>query len=155
VLGHNCRFLQGRGAAANAPELARLREALAAERPVAVRARHGRPRCSSAGRRAERAAPVGSAWRRRGWSLCALCSFQSCSSASICRSGVNGGLAVAPAPASTLRTARGAARQVNLLNYRYDGAPFMNHLHISQVRNSQGKVRGPLAASPSPTCSSL
>ena len=31
--------------------------------------------------------------------------------------------------------------QVNLLNYRYDGKPFMNHLHISQVRNSAGKVR--------------
>ena len=83
VLGHNCRFLQGRGAAANAPELARLREALAAERPVAVRARHGRPRCSSAGRRAERAAPVGSAWRRRGWSLCALCKYFYYSSASM------------------------------------------------------------------------
>ncbi|CAL8466388.1 g5924 [Coccomyxa elongata] len=29
---------------------------------------------------------------------------------------------------------------VKLLNYKYDGTPFWNHLHISAVRNASGKV---------------
>ena len=31
--------------------------------------------------------------------------------------------------------------QVNLLNYRYDRTPFVNHLHIAPIRNSAGEVR--------------
>ena len=31
--------------------------------------------------------------------------------------------------------------QVNLLNYRHDGMPFVNHLHIAPIRNSAGEVR--------------
>ncbi|KAK9846465.1 hypothetical protein WJX81_004557 [Elliptochloris bilobata] len=47
-----------------------------------------------------------------------------------------------PAELELLREglAAGRAVTVNLLNYQYDGTPFMNHLHVAQIRNSAGKV---------------
>lgn len=61
----------------------------------------------------------------------------------------------APSPCAALRAALRIAvllraalglsgdsvAQVNLLNYRHDGTPFVNHLHIAPIRNSAGEVR--------------
>lgn len=40
---------------------------------------------------------------------------------------------------------------VKLLNYKVDGQPFWNNLHVAPVRDACGQVRGPLAVS----CSSV
>ncbi len=34
---------------------------------------------------------------------------------------------------------------VRLLNYKHDGSPFWNHLHVSPVRDARGKVTDQLS----------
>ena len=48
-----------------------------------------------------------------------------------------------PAEVQKLREGLAAERPttVRLLNYKHDGTPFWNHLHVSPVRDARGKVR--------------
>ena len=47
-----------------------------------------------------------------------------------------------PAEVQKLRDGLAADRPttVRLLNYKHDGTPFWNHLHVSPVRDARGKV---------------
>lgn len=48
-----------------------------------------------------------------------------------------------PAEMQKLRAGLAAERPttVRLLNYKHDGTPFWNHLHVAPVRDARGKVR--------------
>ena len=51
-------------------------------------------------------------------------------------------------PRDAIAVSGRTALQVNLLNYRHDGTPFVNHLHIAPIRNSAGEVRPVMCAAP-------